>query len=313
LKIDPENDNNLILSMSKKQNIQKNCFCQKDSGGPVAMVREFKKGTKGAVNILQQEILFMIRGGGRITIEDTEIGRTLRQGEFVFLPAGIRLACDFEQDTTILLVRIIVDHPECHALRVDKPTGHQEIPPSEIYALKINKRMQNFTEELLESLADGHQCRLYMQAEVGRMLFLLHSYYPMQERVDFFSHILTPDIKFSEFVRMNHTKYKTVGEMAEALFMTTQAFSNRFKKVFGMPPHRWMQREKARKIYLDICRNDMPLKEIVVKYDFPLSSNFFRFCKQTFGDTPGNIRKKLHGSTARRGGGSPKTQKNQSL
>jgi AraC-like DNA-binding protein len=60
-----------------------------------------------------------------------------------------------------------------------------------------------------------------------------------------------------------------------------------------MPPHQWMQREKARRIYLDICRNDMPLKEIALKYEFPLPSHFFRFCKQTFGESPGSIRKRL--------------------
>jgi AraC-like DNA-binding protein len=276
------------------------CFCQKDDGGPVVLLREFAQGATGTVDISQQEILFVIRGGGRITITDVNISRMLTRGDFVFLPAGIRLACEFSKNTLILLVRIIVDHPECHAIRIKKTVGHSNEPSQGIYVLKANKRMWQFIDGVRQALADGFRCRLYMQAEVLRMLSMIHAYYPMEERVDFFSYILTPDIKFSEFVRKNHMKYKTVSEMAEALFMTSQAFSNRFKKVFGMPPHRWMQREKARRIYLDICRNDMPLKEIVIKYDFPLSSNFFRFCKQTFGESPGNIRKglrKMHSSS----------------
>jgi AraC-like DNA-binding protein len=165
--------------------------------------------------------------------------------------------------------------------------------PTGIYALKMGKRMRSFVAEIIDTVNDGFLCRHFLEGEANRALYLLNAYYSEDERVKFFSHILTPDIKFSEFVRMNHMKYRTIGELSDVLCMTPQAFANRFKKVFGMTPHKWMQQEKARLIYLDICRSDMPLKEIAIKYDFPLSSNFFRFCKQTFGESPGNIRKSL--------------------
>ncbi len=242
---------------------------------------------------MQQQVLFVLRGSLRITMDHTDIGKNLEQGDFIFQPGGSHWACHFMEETTLMMIRIIVESPECHALMIQKSASCGELERPELFALKANPRMWHYIEGVRESLDDGVQCRLYMRTEVFRMLFLLHAYYSPQECGEFFSYIPTPDIKFSEFVRMNHMKYKTVGEMAEALFMTSQAFSNRFKRVFGMTPYKWMQREKARQIYFDICRNDMPLKEIVIKYDFPLSSNFFRFCKQTFGQSPGSIRKGL--------------------
>ncbi len=254
---------------------------------------EYMQGAQGTVSVLQQQVLFVLRGSLRISMEHTDIEQDLEQGDFIFQPGGSYWACHFAEETTLMMVRIIVDSPECHALMIQKPasSGGRERPG--LFVLKANPRMWHYLEGVRESLNDGFQCRLYMRTEVFRMLFLLHAYYSPQECGEFFSHVQTPDIKFSEFVRTNHMKYKTVGEMAEALFMTSQAFSNRFKRVFGMPPYKWMQREKARQIYFDICRNDMTFKEIVIKYDFPLSSNFFRFCKQTFGQSPGNIRKGL--------------------
>ena len=272
----------------------KNCFCHQDGGGSVVVIHEFTQESQGAIEVLQQEILFVLQGGGRMTMEYTEIGRELKKGEFVFLPGGSRWLYHFAKGTRLMLVQLVVESPECHALKIHKVKENGDNDTGELYALKVNKRMQQFIEGLQGTIADGLHCRLYMQTEVFRLLFLLHAYYSPQECSDFFSHVLTHNIKFSEFVRLNHTKYRTVREMAEALFMTTQAFSSRFKRVFGMTPYKWMQRERARQIYLDICRNDMPLKEIVIKYDFPLASNFFRFCKQSFGDSPGNIRKKLH-------------------
>ncbi len=264
----------------------------------MVLLREFAQGVKGTIGILQQEILFVVRGGGRITMEHTHISRTLERGEFVFLPGGSRWACDFVEETTLMMIRMVVDSPECHVLRIAETTDCPEEFLSKPYALSANERMWHFIHGLQQTIADGFRCRLYMQTEVLRMLFLLHAYYSPQECARFFAHILTTDIKFSEFVRANHMKYKTVKEMADGLFMTSQAFSNRFKKVFGTTPHKWMQREKARQIYLDICRGEMPLKEIVIKYDFPLPSNFFRFCKQTFGESPGNIRKGLQKMTS---------------
>jgi AraC-like DNA-binding protein len=273
----------------------KECFCQKGGGNAIALLRELTQRTMGTVMITQNEILFVVKGGGRIYMADSNISGELQKGDFVFLPAGSSWVCDWEENTTLLMVRMIAEIPECHAVKIN---GLRELGVNSqlgIHSLRANKRMWHFIEGLRSSLNDGLNCVFYMQAEVCRMIALLHAYYPPQERAEFFSQILTPDIKFSEFVRMNHTKYRTVGEMAEALFMTSQAFSNRFKKVFGMPPHQWMQREKARRIYLDICRNDMPLKEIALKYEFPLPSHFFRFCKQTFGESPGSIRKGLKG------------------
>ncbi len=276
----------------------RNCFCNKDSGDKIVELLEFPQEKIGVAHVFHQEILFMVKGDAQISLEGLGVGRRLKKGDFVFLPAGARLACDVARDSAMLMVRIPADVAECPVFRMNRTSGHVSVhkDPTGIYAMKVNRRMRNFVAELLETLNDGFHCRHFLQGEANRVLFLLNAYYPEEERVKFFSHILTPDIKFSEFVRMNHMKYRTIGELSDVLCMTAQAFSNRFKKVFGMTPHKWMQQEKARLIYLDICRNEMPLKEIASKYDFPLSSNFFRFCKQTFGESPGNIRKNLNKS-----------------
>jgi AraC-like DNA-binding protein/quercetin dioxygenase-like cupin family protein len=273
----------------------RNCFCNKESGDSIVELLEFPQEKVGVVHVFRQEILFVIRGGAYIAMEGLGVGRRLKKGEFVFLPAGARLACEMAKDSVLLIVRVPADFPECPVFRMDRTAGNVTSlkDPTGIHPLKMNRRMKGFVSDIIENINDGFLCRHFLEGEANRALYLLNAYYPEEERVKFFSHILTPDIKFSEFVRMNHMKYRTIGELSDVLCMTPQAFANRFKKVFGMTPHKWMQQEKARLIYLDICRSDMPLKEIAIKYDFPLSSNFFRFCKQTFGESPGTIRKSL--------------------
>lgn len=277
----------------------KECFCNKTCDEPAAKLMLFPAESRGHVNISKSEILFVLDGSGRITLENIHLSCNLAKGEFIFLPAGTRLTCNFNKDSAIIVVRMIVNTPECQATRIDaavKPATDGVTPG--IHSLKVNKRIQHFLSGLRATIEDGFMCELYMQSEVARLLMLIHAYYSPQECADFFAHIMSADVKFSEFVRTNYQKYKTVAQMAETLNMTTQAFSSYFKKIFGMPPHKWMQREKARLIYLDICRSDIPLKEIAMKHEFPIPSNFFRFCKNSFGDSPGNIRKNLRNNPA---------------
>ena len=274
----------------------KSCFCNKNNGNNIVELLEYPTGQTGTAHIFQQEIVFIVRGTAQAAIEGFTIGRKLKKDDFVFLPAGARLTYNISPDSTLLVVRIPGDVPECPVFRMSNVVGNTtpQRDPTGIHVLTINRRVGNFVSELIETISDGFLCRHFLQGEANRLLFLLNAYYSDEDRLNFFSHILTPDIKFSEFVRMNHMKYRTIGELSDVLCMTTQAFSNRFKKVFGTTPHKWMLQEKARHIYNDICRTNMPLKEIALKYDFPLSSNFFRFCKQTFGESPGRIRKNLH-------------------
>ena len=103
--------------------------------------------------------------------------------------------------------------------------------------------------------------------------------------------MLSPDSTFSEFVRTNHIRYKTVHELATAMNITAQQFTRRFTTIFGQAPYEWMQQQKAQVIYGEILHGNKPLKEIAADYGFTDQANFNRFCRTFFETTPGRIRK----------------------
>jgi AraC-like DNA-binding protein len=90
---------------------------------------------------------------------------------------------------------------------------------------------------------------------------------------------------------MNWLKHGNVTKLAEAMNMTAQQFTKRFNCVFGETPYRWMQQEKARLIYGEICQNSKPLKEIAWDYGFTAYTHFSRFCRTSFNMNPVEIRK----------------------
>ena len=271
--------------------VHQNCFCY-DSKSSVTKLRQFGQSEIGSVDLYQQEIFFVIRG--RISIS-TNLQRDLmlEKGEFIFLPAGTTMEYHTFEECVTLSMRIQEDVPECHIFQVSKIAERIENQYEGIYVLTANERMQAFLSGILETYTDGLRCMHYLHMETSRMLFILHAYYPQDDCLKFFSQILSPDVRFSEFVRANWMKYSTVKEFADQIYMTPQQFSNRFRKIFGTTPYEWMTRQKAQKIYSDICRSDLPLKEISAKYDFSSQANFFHFCKHAFGNTPGQIRKSL--------------------
>jgi AraC-like DNA-binding protein len=255
-------------------------------------MRQFLRDDSGSFDLYAQEVFFVLKGSVYIST-GWKYERTLEEGEFVYLPLGATLHYKAMEDCETLSMRFTDEVPECHIFQVSKIAERIENKYEGIYALKVNENMQHLLSGLLSTYNDGLRCRQYLQIEVARMLYLLHAYYSQQDCIKFFSQILSPDVKFSEFVRTNWMKFGTVKDMADGIFMTPQQFSNRFRKIFGATPHEWVMRQKAQKIYQDLCRSDMSFKEISEKYDFSSQSNFFHFCKHAFGSTPGQIRKSL--------------------
>jgi AraC-like DNA-binding protein len=255
-------------------------------------LHEFFDNDTGSIPLHTQEVFFVTEGSLEVQV-DRYRGITLGAGEFVFLIGGSTMLFRATEESRGLSVKLYPGVPECHIYQLDKVAGRIRDVYDGIYPMRVNERMDRFLTSVLETYGDGLRCRHFLQGESARMLFLLHAYYPQEECLKFFAQILSPDVKFSEFVRNNWRTSNTVKKMADKICMTTQQFTNRFKKIFGTTPYEWMTQQKAMSIYQDICRSDMPLKQIAEIYDFSSQANFFHFCKHMFGRTPGSIRKSL--------------------
>jgi AraC-like DNA-binding protein len=269
----------------------RSCFCY-DNEDSVAKLHQFSLNSTGSLTIHTQEVFFVTRGTLLVQV-DRYHEMTLTAGDFIFLVGGSTMLCHALEESDGLSVKIHDGVPECHLFQLGKIAGRIHNIYDGIYPLKVNDRMNRFLVSILETYADGLRCRNYLKGESARMLFLLHAYYPQEECLKFFAQIISPDVKFSEFVRNNWRTCNSVKKMADKICMTPQQFTNRFKKIFGTTPYEWMTQQKALGIYHDICRSNMPLKQISESYDFSSQANFFHFCKHVFGRTPGQIRKSL--------------------
>ncbi len=159
--------------MSQHEGVQnlsryKNCFCNRIEGDTIVELREFPYGETGEVYISGQEVVFMTQGSARLVMEGQGAGRIFTTGDFIFLPAGSRIAYSATEHSSILIVRVPHDLPECPVFRMDRARSRASMainPEGGIHTLKVNDRVATYVSELLRSLEDGFTCRHFMRNE----------------------------------------------------------------------------------------------------------------------------------------------------
>ena len=269
------------------------CYCYDRKEQPQVEVVHIEGMQTEERTFVCNEFFFVLEGSISVTLRDNPSG-DIHEGEFAFMPTGDYVQyTTLSQTTTILILRLHDGIHLCCGMSIEQlfyKMSEME-KPQKLVALQANDRLQHFTKGLVDTWKDGLKCGLYLRAEVSRLLTMLSAYYSREELCLFFYPILSPDTAFSEFVRRDWLKYHTVNELSRAMNLTTQQFARRFNAVFKQNPREWMQKEKARLIYEDICMNIMPLKEVSDKYGFTDQANFNRFCKKFFETTPGEIRR----------------------
>ena len=269
------------------------CYCYDNSEKPMIEVKKIKKTAKGEIAFSCNEIVFIMEGQIHFSLRNSQLEGEFYTGQILFMPAGGKLQYKTLARSNLLIFRLEDSLNLCynfslerlHNLITEKGKSEGLVP------LAINIRLQHFAHGITEMLGDGVKCRVFLQSSITTLLIMIRVYYSPEELCRFFSPILSSDTLFSEQVRMNHLKYRTVNDLATAMNMTSQQFTRRFNSVFGQSPHEWMQQEKSRLIYGEICNSNMPFKEIANRYGFTVQANFNRFCQLMFSMSPGDIRK----------------------
>ncbi|MDR0750011.1 MAG: helix-turn-helix transcriptional regulator [Tannerellaceae bacterium] len=160
--------------------------------------------------------------------------------------------------------------------------------------LPIHYVLSDYLDLLLRYMRNGICCPKMDKIKTQELFLLLQNLYTKEEIANLFHPILGKSLSFKEKVLQNYQDIKNVNELAGILGMGRSNFDIQFKKEFGMPPLRWMLKEKAKRIRFSIAESDITLSDIMQKYDFNSPTHLNRFCKQQFGCSPTELMKKLN-------------------
>lgn len=268
------------------------CFNYEKGEGGAIQIRTFKKNERWNEVSKYHKIVFLLKGQIKCNLGiDSE--NFLAGGNMFLFPSDIELNLMTLEDSDIIVVRLPISEQLCDVYSFEKllKESHSNAKMDNgYYTLSINERMDIFLELLKAYITEGLRCTYFFQIKIKEMLFIFRAYYSKEELLRFFHPLLTSDISFSEFVLKHKNEVRTVKEFAELSNYSLSGFQKRFKKVFGVTAHKWLNEHRSKSILHEINKKERTLKEISNKYGFSSQSYFNDFCKTNFGLTPGQLR-----------------------
>lgn len=160
--------------------------------------------------------------------------------------------------------------------------------------LYANAKLCRLMEDMAETLREpGEVCGKYIDFKCEELMYILTCYYPLPQINAFFYPISTYTESFHYFVMRNYEKVKSVEEFAHLGGYTTTTFRRLFKNLYGVPVYEWILDKKRTGILHDLQYTKQRISVISARYGFDSLSHFAHFCKDSFGDTPRSLRKRI--------------------
>lgn len=217
----------------------------------------------------------------------------------IYLPTGYNFSCEALEGSTLLVIRIqgytrFCDDYHFKDLEKNIPGGVADyinrVKETVPATLEINGVMERFVDSLLQYISAGAKCKCFYTIKIKELFYIFRWFYPKEALADFFQSSLKGGSEFAAYIMDTWHKYRSVGDLANAMNYTVSGFEKRFKRVFGISPYKWMTNQKAERIFNQVRTTSLTFKQISSDFGFTSLSHFNDFCKTNFGKSPGDIR-----------------------
>lgn len=272
--------------------VEEHCTCFNYNNGKEALIKP-KNLTKGEIwDLVPSSNLFVCILEGELKFSNGKyINRKISKGNILLLVANTPFKGTAEKNTKLYIFKMRSETHMCDRYSLEMLMKESDSSEPDLSYLEINKVLGDYLKSLDRYISDGLRCFFFHEIKIKELFYILRGYYSKEQLYAFFYPLLSNDISFSDFIQKNYQKVKTVKELADIANYSLSGFVKRFKKVFGVSAYHWINEQKATLIYREINERTKTLKEISFEYGFSSPAHFNDFCKNHFGETPGNIRK----------------------
>jgi len=236
-------------------------------------------------------IFFLLKGSIQLTINDTDI-YIINRNEMLMLPNTNLYKIEAITQSVGIVCSLSVEFLLSEKIILEEQTSKNDNQKKIINKLPISENIFQFLLLLRKCMREKFVSQYYFNLKRNELNLLLFMHYNKRELAQFFENALSKDIQFKQFVLNNYLRVKNVQELAALANFSTSGFIKKFQRVFDESPYKWIQKQKAAKILIEINRGVKPLQEIANEYKFSSYQHFSGFCKATFGSPPVKIYKK---------------------
>ena len=166
-------------------------------------------------------------------------------------------------------------------------------PPSRQFPqLAVCEELVAFYSDLSHNLDEGLNCLHFHRLKQEELCILLRGYYSLEDLYILLKSVIGSSDNFKDFVLENYQHVNDVSDFALLAHMSVRNFQRKFKEEFKWPVREWLNERRAERILRDIRNTDKRIAEIATSYGFATASYFTVFCKQYFGMTPSELRRR---------------------
>jgi len=240
---------------------------------------------------LQLTEIVLIAEGQFLLSYDHFLDHKISEGKIILLPPGTHFTVRAQTPASVLVFRIKESIRLCERYTVNGMSIEEVPPAGKLSCLDMQPIITGFISFLTENMKNGLCHEQYLRLKTEELLYLIHSYYPVEELRGFFLPLLSPNVQFHQFVLRYYRQVKTVKEFATLNNCSVSNFDKKFRETFGTSTYQWMQQKKVDLLYHEINATGKPLREIAREQKFLSLSQFNDYCKKHFGYPPGKMRK----------------------
>ena len=241
-------------------------------------------------SVLYSSLFFVLEGSVHL-VDDVFSEQAVPAGEFFLLTKGTYVKGRAAQGSLVIRCFFSKEMQLCNRFSLEQLGAFVADKATCSFAtLPICERLDEFLRLTVRYLDDGLSCMHFHQGKRNELFWLLRGYYSKEDLAKLFYPLLNTDLDFRDFVVENYKKAKDVKELSALAHQSLSTFNRHFKKAFGIPAAEWIEKEKAKDLYREICITDRPFSEIADEYNFSSASYFTTFCKRHFGKTPKELR-----------------------
>jgi AraC-like DNA-binding protein len=146
--------------------------------------------------------------------------------------------------------------------------------------------LSEFFDLLILYLKKNIKCAHLHEIKHQELFLILHTQYPKEELANLFYPIIGKSFDFRSLIMDNYLKVRHIDELARLSGMGRTNFDNKFKEEFGISPHQWILKQKAKHVRHSLAEPGATFSDVMRKFNFNSATHFTRFCKQQFGCTP---------------------------
>ncbi|MBR2947142.1 MAG: helix-turn-helix transcriptional regulator [Bacteroidales bacterium] len=168
-------------------------------------------------------------------------------------------------------------------------------------ALPFTEALESWMQLANKFINDDISCA-YMHSSLHESMFVVFRfYYSPKELLQMLYNLFSKEFSFRTLIENNRPKAKNLNHLAELCGYDIHTFNIIFRKYYSnITPYNWMQEERSKEIYKDLCETDLSINSIAEKFNFSGTGHLSEFCKRFLGNTPLKIRKEYRIKKAER-------------